>query len=97
MSDRCSLILADWKQAVSKLCSDYAAFDIVILDPPYAMHDLTPVMDALKPLLKPDAVIVLEHEAKVFPSTPDGFELYDNRRYGIAGVSFFRLWQKKEE
>ena len=52
---------------------------------------MNPVMDALRPLLDEESIILLEHEAKTFPSTPDGFELYDSRKYGIAGVSFFRL------
>ena len=71
-------------------------FNLVFLDPPYAMHDLCGVMNALKPLLAEDAIILVEHEAKTFPSTPDGFDLYDSRKYGIAGVSFFRLIHTEE-
>ena len=41
-------------------------------------------------------IILVEHEAKTFPSTPDGFDLYDSRKYGIAGVSFFRLIHTEE-
>jgi 16S rRNA G966 N2-methylase RsmD len=52
-------------------------------------------MEALRPLLAEDAVILLEHEAKMFPATPDGFELYDSRKYGIAAVSFFRLYREE--
>lgn len=97
MADRCTILHCDWKQAVQQLAAKNAAFDVVILDPPYAMHDMSPVLEALRPLLKQDSVILLEHEAKVFPATPDGYELYDNRKYGVAGVSFFRLWQTEEE
>ncbi len=97
MEDRCQLLLMDWTVAVARLRQSGAQFDLVFLDPPYAMHDLRGVMDALRPLLSRDAVIVVEHEAKAFPSTPDGFDLYDSRRYGIAGVSFFRLMSPEEE
>lgn len=86
----------DWQAAVSQLqCAD-DRFNLVFLDPPYAMHDLCGVMNALKPLLAEDAIILVEHEAKTFPSTPDGFDLYDSRKYGIAGVSFFRLIHTEE-
>ena len=91
MTAQCRMLLCDWRVAVEQLAGKQAAFDLIFLDPPYAMHDMTAVMTAIKPLLKADAVILLEHEAKVFPATPDGFELYDSRKYGIAGVSFFRL------
>ena len=85
------LLLADWRQAVHRLEGAGERFDLVFLDPPYAMHDLSEVMEALKPLLAEDAVVVVEHEGTKMPSTPDGFDMYDSRKYGYAGVSFFRL------
>lgn len=97
MAGRAVLLHCDWQQAVRQLAEKGERFDLVFLDPPYAMHDMRPVMDALRPLLKEDAIILLEHEARAFPSTPDGYELYDTRKYGIAGVSFFRLWTGKED
>ncbi len=96
MADRCRLLLCDWQLAVRQLAAQGETFDVVFLDPPYAMHDMSGVMSALRPLLKKDAVILLEHEAKTFPATPDGFVLYDSRKYGIAGVSFFRLNDPEE-
>lgn len=96
MDDRCRLLLMDWQAAVSQLQRADDRFNLVFLDPPYAMHDLCSVMNALKPLLAEDAIILVEHEAKTFPSTPDGFDLYDSRKYGIAGVSFFRLIHTEE-
>lgn len=96
MEDQCTILNCDWRQAVIQLTAQKAVFDLIILDPPYAMHDMTAVLEALHPLMNQNAVILLEHEAKVFPATPDGFELYDSRRYGVAGVSFFRLWKTEE-
>lgn len=96
MDERCRILLSDWQAAVHQLRAAGETFQVIFLDPPYAMHDMTPVMEALRPLMAEDAVILLEHEAAVFPSTPDGFELYDSRKYGIAGVSFFRLFNTEE-
>lgn len=96
MDDRCRLLLMDWQAAVSQLQRADDRFNLVFLDPPYAMHDLCGVMNALKPLIAEDAIILVEHEAKTFPSTPAGFDLYDSRKYGIAGVSFFRLIHTEE-
>lgn len=96
MDDRCRLLLMDWQAAVSQLQRADDRFNLVFLDPPYAMHDLCGVMNALKPLIAEDAIILVEHEAKTFPSTPDGFDLYDSRKYGIASVSFFRLIHTEE-
>ncbi len=91
MTDKCTILLADWQTALTKLRQQNAQFDLVLLDPPYAMHDLIPVMTLLMPMLSPDAIVLVEHEAKTFPLTSDGFDLYDHRQYGVAGVSFFRL------
>lgn len=91
VQERCALINADWTAAVNALEKRGERFDLVFLDPPYAMHNMVPVMEALRPLLAPEAVLLLEHEAKAFPATAEGFDLFDSRRYGIAGVSFFKM------
>ena len=89
-ADRCRILLMDWQQAVRQLTAAGEQFDLIFLDPPYAMRDLTGVMEALVPLLAEDATIVVEHEAQVMPATADGYEMYDSRKYGYVGVSFFR-------
>lgn len=96
MDAQCRILHCDWQLAVRQLEAAGEKFQVVFLDPPYAMHDMSPVMYSLRPLLMEDAVILLEHEAATFPSTPDGFDLYDSRKYGIAGVSFFRLRSTEE-
>lgn len=96
MAPQCRIMQCDWQMAVRQLVAQGERFGIVFLDPPYAMHDMVAVMEALRPLMEEDTVILLEHEAKVFPATPDGFELYDSRKYGIAGVSFFQLYREEE-
>lgn len=96
MEEQCRILNCDWQMAVRQLAAAGEKFRVVFLDPPYAMHDMTGVLSALRPLLEEDAVILLEHEAKTFPATPDGFDLYDSRKYGIAGVSFFRLRREEE-
>lgn len=88
--DSVRILHMDWKQAVAMLQREGAQFDLVFLDPPYAMRDMTEVMTALTPLLAPDALILLEHEARVMPSTADGYLIADHRKYGYVGVSFFR-------
>lgn len=97
MIEQTSILHCDWHMAVQHMAAQHRKFDVVFLDPPYIMHDMTPVMNAIKPLLASDAVILLEHEAKTFPATPDGYDLFDSRKYGIAGVSFFRLWKAGED
>lgn len=90
MDGQCRILHCDWQEALRRLTGEGARFDAVFLDPPYRMRDMTAVFSALGPLLNEDAVILLEHDGNTFPAVSDGYILYDNRRYGVAGVSFFR-------
>lgn len=81
----------DWRAAVDTLTREKAQFDLVMLDPPYAMQELNEVTEALKPLLAEDALVVIEHDKRTMPHVADGYDLTDSRRWGIAGVTFFRL------
>ena len=84
------ILPVDWKAAVSQLQREGAQFDLIFLDPPYKMHDLTEVSKALIPLLSEDALVVVEHEVRVMPALCEGFDMTDTRKYGIVGVSFFQ-------
>ena len=88
-TDRTRILPMDWKRAVSLLQSEGQRFELVFLDPPYAMRDMREVMEALSPLLAEEALVVLEHQAGVMPQTAEGYRMTDSRRYGYVGVSFF--------
>ncbi|MFC2670666.1 RsmD family RNA methyltransferase, partial [Lancefieldella parvula] len=65
-------------------------FDVVILDPPYAV-EVEVVSKLLKDLIQSesltnDAVVVYEHSHKTDSASLDDFELSKSKRYGIAQV-----------
>ena len=84
---RTRILCCDWSAALSRLGGE--RFDLVLLDPPYAMTDLSAVTEALKPLLQPDALLVVEHPAGKPALVAEGYQLTDSRHYGIAGLSFY--------
>lgn len=96
-ADRTRILPMDWKRAAALLLSEGQRFDLIFLDPPYAMRDMTEVMEALSPMLAEDALIVLEHQADVMPATADGYRMTDSRRYGYVGVSFFTKAPEEHE
>lgn len=85
------IIHAPWQQTVQLLAQEGAKFDLIFLDPPYAMAGLAQVMASLIPLMAEDALVVVEHEARTAPEASDAFEKTDERKWGYVGVSFFRL------
>jgi 16S rRNA (guanine(966)-N(2))-methyltransferase RsmD len=88
--DRTEIITADWRKALKDIGSKEKRFDIVFLDPPYAMLNLNDVFTGLISVLGEDALIILEHEAGKHPEIPDGFECIKQRCWGFCGVSIFR-------
>lgn len=89
--DRARILQTEWQQTIRTMQAEQMRFDIVFLDPPYVMQDLTEVTEALVPLLAEDALIVIEHEYHKLPVVSDAYDRTDTRKYGYVGVSFYSL------
>lgn len=89
--DRARILQTEWQQTIRTMQAEQMRFDIVFLDPPYVMQDLTEVTRALVPLLAEDALIVIEHEYHKLPVVSDAYDRTDTRKYGYVGVSFYSL------
>lgn len=85
------IIQAEWQQTLHMMQAEGMRFDMVFLDPPYAMQDLTQVTEMLIPLLAEDALVIIEHEYQQLPTVADSYVRTDNRKYGYVGVSFYSL------
>jgi 16S rRNA (guanine966-N2)-methyltransferase len=83
------ILQSDWKSAVSQLRGEGRQFDLIFLDPPYAMEDLSDVTASLVPLLAEGGIVVIEHRAEHEPLVASGYIRTDSRRWGIAGVTFY--------
>ena len=88
-SDRARIIHTDWRAAVETLRKEGAVFDLMMLDPPYAMVELSEVTEAIRPLLSDHAMLVIEHDYRTMPHVADGYDAVDTRKYGIVGITFF--------
>lgn len=89
-ADRTIIIRADWKKALAGLRISGRTFDLVFLDPPYRMTDLTDVTGELLPFLDPGATVVIEHETGREPLVCGQLERTDERKWGFASVGFYR-------
>ncbi len=88
--ERARLLRGEWGQALRTLAGEGARFDLVFLDPPYAMEDLEAVTEALLPLLAEDARVIIEHQAGRPSRFCAALEAVDSRRWGYAGVTICR-------
>ena len=76
-------------------------FDLVLLDPPYALGELD-LVRVLRQLVSGEwlaqrAVVVVERSARTGePSWPSGLARFDERRYGETQVWFAEPWSDNE-
>jgi 16S rRNA (guanine966-N2)-methyltransferase len=65
-------------------------FDLIFVDPPYYDMQFSTV-ERLSGLLKPGALMVLSHPGRSESPTVPGVVVVDNRGYGDAALTYFRL------
>lgn len=88
VKDQTEILPMRAERAVARLDRQY---DIVFLDPPYALGFPAAPLETLEQrgLLAEDAVIVFEHSSHTTPETP-GFALTREERYGDVVIAFLR-------
>ncbi len=89
--DRTRTMYGDWKKAAEILKQESALFDLVFLDPPYSMLDLRAVFRSLVPIIHPDTLIVLEHEAGKQYTVDEGFTVIKNRAWGFCAMTIYQM------
>ena len=87
--DRTRTLLSEWENTLETLRREGERFDLVFLDPPYALTDLTDLTEKLKPLLAEDGWIVLEHQAEARPKTAGWLSAVKDRKWGYCGVTIY--------
>lgn len=78
---------ADYAVATKRLAG--RTFDLVYLDPPYAM-DIMPVLAAIvaADLVATGGLVVYEHDKQTAFLPPAGWRITDERKYGRVALSF---------
>ena len=69
---------------------DTASFDVVFVDPPYALVEGSRALAALAACVAPGGVAVVEHDATTASPAIAGLVGADRREYGSTGVTFYR-------
>ncbi len=96
----CRILCADVKDFINT-SREKSKYDIVFIDPPYALHAHSDVLSALlgKCLLKNSAVIVCESEEpnifEAFPELAKNFEVIKKAKYGVAHITMLKIAQSE--
>jgi 16S rRNA (guanine(966)-N(2))-methyltransferase RsmD len=70
-------------------------YDLVLLDPPYAMTDYSALARYLSAVLADDGLLVLETDARIEPEL-EGLALRTSRKYGSTRVTVFEQATREE-
>jgi len=92
LKENCRVMQADWKETLRRVKGE--KFDIVFIDPPYAMNIIPPVLEELYHLLKPTTTVVCESGSDISDSITEKYEIIKSSKYGVAYVML--LNPKKE-
>ncbi|MBR3894634.1 MAG: 16S rRNA (guanine(966)-N(2))-methyltransferase RsmD [Clostridia bacterium] len=102
LAPMCEVVSADWTEALRAFRRKYR-FDLVFLDPPYALGVIPSVLERLckDGLLASDAIVVCEAGSAdaVFDGNEDlmkKFEILKQTRYGVAFVTLLRVKNQEE-
>lgn len=93
VEDACTFVKADALTFTARYHGPH--FDLILADPPYGLAMLPHLPGRLVPLLSPDGLLVLEHDARHDFTTHPACLLA--RRYGQTVVSIFGLRVRGEE
>ena len=95
--DRSTVLPMSATQAIRHLAGQKRRFDVIFLDPPYALQLLESTLVALakEGLLADDGVIVCEHHGQQAAPAPKGaLELHRTRRFGDVALSLLIATEK---
>jgi 16S rRNA (guanine966-N2)-methyltransferase len=71
------------------------AFDLILLDPPYDITSMTPVLDASSQALAPGGLVVLEHATRREPEPATWLEPVRRVKSGDSTLTFFTARTKE--
>ena len=75
--------------ALEFLAADARTYDVVFLDPPYAMRERSRFLDAVRGRLAPGALVYLESGQPL--QAPPGWQILRQARAGAAHCQLLRI------
>ena len=93
VGEKPNILRGSWQGCLASLGNKQ--FDIIFLDPPYAM-DVAPVMEQIHALslCRPDGIVVYEHDSSSMPPAMPCWQQTSLRRYGRVAFGFYQNTQE---
>ena len=91
LGDEVTILNYDYNKALKLLSKKEKSFDLIYLDPPYALNAYDKAMRMIKEgnLLRENGILVAE-SAKDTEITAEGWDCYKEAKYGVALIRYYR-------
>jgi 16S rRNA (guanine(966)-N(2))-methyltransferase RsmD len=91
VADRVSVVLGDGANAMRDLAGDGGVFEVIFIDPPFALECDVQLLEAAGSLLDPEGVVVIRIPSKrTLPATAGMLALAREKVYGVSRLGFYR-------
>ncbi|WP_101772677.1 16S rRNA (guanine(966)-N(2))-methyltransferase RsmD [Peptostreptococcus faecalis] len=92
-NDKSVVLNGDYKSIIQSMVNKNKKFDIVFIDPPYYKNIFEDVISLVgkSGILKEDAIVVVEHDAKDTLKDTEELFIYKEKKYGITKLTFYSL------
>ncbi|WP_080146245.1 16S rRNA (guanine(966)-N(2))-methyltransferase RsmD [Marinilactibacillus piezotolerans] len=90
--DKFTVLKKKDRQALAELESKGTAFDLILLDPPYALQEISDIINELssKKLISPKALILCETDKSIeLPQRSAGMEVIKEKVYGTTKITVY--------
>ena len=98
-SNRATVLLSEAASALDRFAREGRRFDIVFLDPPYALGLIPDILNTLvgSRLLREHAIVVAEHSADTEFTVTDAFTVQTHKRFHDTAITILRAREARHE
>ena len=92
LTDHAKVMGTSVLQAISMLGKNHEVFDIIFLDPPYALEGIEQILEAIEQnnLLHDEGYIILERSTNSIVKLPQNLVLWKEKQYRTTTLSFIK-------
>ncbi len=93
INNKCTILKKDYKEALKYFKDNNLSFDIIFLDPPYAMHIINDILLYISQnnLLNKNGIIVCEVDQNYLDEKIDHLIQFKNKKYGSTLVYYYKI------
>lgn len=93
IKEQCEVLKMDYNDALNYFYNNNINFDIIFVDPPYAMHIINEILNTVSKyrLLKEDGIIICEVDNEYLETNIGNLSLIKSKKYGSTYLYFYKI------